>query len=165
MKRCVVGIRRSGDAINASNGTEIPTVWFPSMATMAAVLSEDNQALLRVIRDAKPKTLTELATLSGRQVPNLSRTVRIPVHVVERLNKITRAERQLLSEFGREPTLAEIARLTELKVDEVEHIKRLAQTPISLEKCTRDAPKVGDRCGGGEIGQGARLCGRLGGVG
>jgi hypothetical protein len=47
------------------------------MATMAAVLSEDNQALLRVIRDAKPKTLTELATLSGRQVPNLSRTLRM----------------------------------------------------------------------------------------
>jgi predicted transcriptional regulator len=77
MKRCVVGIRRSGDAVNASSGTDIPTVWFPSMATMAAVLSEDNQALLRVIRDAKPKTLTELATLSGRQVPNLSRTLRI----------------------------------------------------------------------------------------
>lgn len=77
MKRCVVGIRRPGDAVNASSGTDIPTVWFPSMATMAAVLSEDNQALLRVIRDAKPKTLTELATLSGRQVPNLSRTLRM----------------------------------------------------------------------------------------
>ena len=49
------------------------------MATMAAVLSEDNQALLRVIRDAKPKTLTELAMLSGRQVPNLSRTLRMMV--------------------------------------------------------------------------------------
>jgi len=77
MKRCVVGIRRSGYAVNASSGKDIPTVWFPSMATMAAVLSEDNQALLRVIRDAKPKTLTELATLSGRQVPNLSRTLRM----------------------------------------------------------------------------------------
>jgi predicted transcriptional regulator len=44
---------------------------------MAAVLSEENRALLRVIRDAKPKTLTELAVLSGRQVPNLSRTLRM----------------------------------------------------------------------------------------
>ena len=74
----------------------------------------------------------------ARALADKARTVRIPVHVVERLNKITRAERQLLSEFGREPTLAEIARLTELKVDEVEHIKRLAQTPISLEKPVGD---------------------------
>ena len=48
-----------------------------SMATLAAVLSEDNRALLRLIRQAKPKTMTELAALSGRQVPNLSRTLRM----------------------------------------------------------------------------------------
>lgn len=77
MKRCVVGIRRPGESEVAAKGKDIPTVWFPSMATMAAVLSEDNQALLRIIRDAKPKTLTELAALSGRQVPNLSRTLRM----------------------------------------------------------------------------------------
>lgn len=77
MKRCVVGIRRPGDPETAARGKHNPTVWFPSMATMAAVLSEDNQALLRIIRDAKPKTLTELAALSGRQVPNLSRTLRM----------------------------------------------------------------------------------------
>jgi RNA polymerase primary sigma factor len=64
--------------------------------------------------------------------------VRIPVHVVERLNKITRAERQPLSEFGREPSIDEIARLTELKPEEVEQIKRLSQTPISLEKPVGD---------------------------
>lgn len=77
MKRCVAGIRRGGDAEVAGGGKYAPTVWFPSMATMAAVLSEDNRALLCVIRDAKPKTLTELAALSGRQVPNLSRTLRM----------------------------------------------------------------------------------------
>lgn len=44
---------------------------------MAAVLSEENRALLRTIRDAKPKTLTELSALSGRQVSNLSRTLRM----------------------------------------------------------------------------------------
>lgn len=44
---------------------------------MAAVLSQNNRALLRIIRDAKPKTLTELAALSGRQVPNLPRTLRM----------------------------------------------------------------------------------------
>jgi len=47
------------------------------MATTAAVLSEDNQALLRSIRDKRPKPLTELAEHAGRQVPNLSRTLRM----------------------------------------------------------------------------------------
>ncbi|MFT4048838.1 MAG: sigma-70 family RNA polymerase sigma factor [Solirubrobacterales bacterium] len=74
----------------------------------------------------------------ARALADKGRTVRIPVHVVERLNKITRAERQLLSEYGREPTVEEIARATELKTDEVETIKRLAQTPISLEKPVGD---------------------------
>lgn len=77
MKRCVVGIRRPGESGAVVEDTDAPTVWFPSMATMAAVLSEDNRALLHIIRDAKPKTLTELAALSGRQVPNLSRTLRM----------------------------------------------------------------------------------------
>ena len=77
MKRCVVGIRRTGEPETAASGKHTPTVWFPSMATMAAVLSEDNRALLHIICDAKPKTLTELAALSGRQVPNLSRTLQM----------------------------------------------------------------------------------------
>jgi len=47
------------------------------MATMAAVLSEDNRALLRVIRDQQPKSLTALAALTGRRVPNLSRSLRM----------------------------------------------------------------------------------------
>jgi predicted transcriptional regulator len=76
MKRCVVGIRRAGE-LGPTSGKGKPTVWFPSMATMAAVLSEDNQALLRLIRDQRPKSLTELAQLTGRQVPNLSRTLRM----------------------------------------------------------------------------------------
>ncbi|MEF8728332.1 MAG: transcriptional regulator [Accumulibacter sp.] len=76
MKRCVVGIRRPGDP-ESPPGKDTPTVWFPSMATMAAVLSEDNQTLLRIIRDKQPKSLTALAEATGRQVPNLSRTLRM----------------------------------------------------------------------------------------
>lgn len=77
MKRCVVGIRRPGEMEPQPSGKETPTVWFPSMATMAAVLSEDNQVLLSLIHDKRPKSLTELAELTGRQVPNLSRTLRM----------------------------------------------------------------------------------------
>jgi RNA polymerase primary sigma factor len=74
----------------------------------------------------------------ARALADKGRTVRIPVHVVERLNKITRAERQLLSELGREPTLDEISAVTEISCEEVESIRRLAQTPISLEKPVGD---------------------------
>lgn len=59
MKRCVVGIRRPGKP-RPMPAKDTPTVWFPSMATMAAVLSEDNQELLRLICDQRPKSLTEL---------------------------------------------------------------------------------------------------------
>ncbi|MNJ36008.1 hypothetical protein D3C77_307790 [compost metagenome] len=76
MKRCIVGIRRSCDS-EPTLSKEIPSVWFPSMATMAAVLSEDNQALLRTIRDKQPRSLTALSDLTGRQVSNLSRSLRM----------------------------------------------------------------------------------------
>jgi RNA polymerase primary sigma factor len=74
----------------------------------------------------------------ARALADKGRTVRIPVHVVERLNKITRAERQMISELGREPTLDELADATEIGRDEVEQIRCLAQTPISLEKPVGD---------------------------
>jgi len=76
MKRCVVSIRRAGEPEGVAT-KDAPSVWFPSMATMAAVLSEDNQSPLRFIRDRRPKSLTELAELTGRQVPNLSQTLRV----------------------------------------------------------------------------------------
>lgn len=77
MKRCTVGIRRPEERSRPAAGRGQPSIWFPSMSTMAAVLSEDNRALLRLIRDQRPKSLTELAALSGRRVPNLSRSLRM----------------------------------------------------------------------------------------
>ena len=67
-----------------------------------------------------------------------ARTIRIPVHVVERLNKIGRAERKLTTEFGREPTAEELAEVTGIEPEEVESIKRSAQAPVSLEKPVGD---------------------------
>jgi RNA polymerase primary sigma factor len=60
------------------------------------------------------------------------------VHVVEKLNKIGRAERKLVTELGREPTAEEIAEVTGIEPDEVESIKRSAQAPVSLEKPVGD---------------------------
>jgi RNA polymerase primary sigma factor len=70
----------------------------------------------------------------ARALADKARTIRIPVHVVEKLNKIGRAERKLLTALGREPTAEEIAELSGIEPDEVDSIKRSTQAPISLEK-------------------------------
>ena len=63
----------------------------------------------------------------ARALADKARTIRIPVHVVEKLNKIGRAERKLVTELGREPTPEEIADVTGIEPDEVDSIKRSAQ--------------------------------------
>ena len=53
-----------------------PKIWFPSMRSVAEVLSDENRALLHVIRESQPDSLGELAQLTGRQLSNLSRTLK-----------------------------------------------------------------------------------------
>jgi RNA polymerase primary sigma factor len=69
-----------------------------------------------------------------RAIADKGRTIRIPVHMVERLNKVIHVERQLVQQLGREPTPAEIARELETTVREVRDVLRMAQQPVSLEK-------------------------------
>ena len=73
----------------------------------------------------------------ARALADKARTIRIPVHVVEKLNKIGRAERKLVTELGREPTAEEIAHHTGIEPDEVESIKRSAQAPVSPREAGR----------------------------
>jgi RNA polymerase primary sigma factor len=74
----------------------------------------------------------------ARSLADKGRTIRIPVHIVEKLNRIGRAERRLVTELGREPTPDEIAEVTGIDPEEVDSIKRSAQAPISLEKPVGD---------------------------
>jgi RNA polymerase primary sigma factor len=75
----------------------------------------------------------------ARALADKARTIRIPVHVVEKLNKIGRAERGLVTALGREPTAEEIADLVAgIDPEEVDSIKRSAQAPISLDKPVGD---------------------------
>jgi len=74
----------------------------------------------------------------ARALADKARTIRMPVHVVEKLNKIVRSERKLRAELCREPTSEEIARDLDLPIEEVEQIQRSAQTPVSLEKPVGD---------------------------
>jgi RNA polymerase primary sigma factor len=74
----------------------------------------------------------------ARALADKARTIRIPVHIVEKLNRIGRAERKLVTGLGREPTVEEIAEVTGIEPEEVESIKRSTQAPISLEKPVGD---------------------------
>ena len=69
-----------------------------------------------------------------RAIADKARTIRIPVHMVEKLNKVVHIERQLVQRLGREPRPEEIAEELEMTTEEVREILRMAQHPISLEK-------------------------------
>ncbi|HYQ11260.1 MAG TPA: RNA polymerase sigma factor RpoD [Gaiellaceae bacterium] len=69
-----------------------------------------------------------------RAIADKARTIRIPVHMVEKLNKVVHIERQLVQRLGREPSPEEIAEELEITTEEVREILRMSQLPISLEK-------------------------------
>jgi len=73
-----------------------------------------------------------------RALADKSRTIRIPVHMVEKLNRVKHAERQLVQTLGREPEPKEVAAELEMTVAEVREMQRLNQTPISLDKPVGD---------------------------
>ena len=68
-----------------------------------------------------------------RAIADQARTIRIPVHMVETIHKVSRTARQLLQEYGREPTTDEIAQRLEMTPDKVREIMKIAQDPVSLE--------------------------------
>ncbi|MDY3052370.1 MAG: RNA polymerase sigma factor RpoD [Ndongobacter sp.] len=68
-----------------------------------------------------------------RAIADQARTIRIPVHMVETINKLSRAQRQLLQELGRDPTNEEIAKEMNIDVEKVRVVRKIAQEPVSLE--------------------------------
>ena len=68
-----------------------------------------------------------------RALADQARTIRVPVHMIETINKLNRVSRQLIQELGREPTSEEIAKRLDVPVDKVRKTKKIAQQPISLE--------------------------------
>jgi predicted transcriptional regulator len=89
VKKMIIGIASQQDirarALAIARGdhrprTGEPKIWFTSMRSLAEVLSDDNRALLRVIREHKPESLSRLAELTGRAPSNLSRTLKTMEH-------------------------------------------------------------------------------------
>jgi RNA polymerase primary sigma factor len=68
-----------------------------------------------------------------RAIADQARTIRIPVHMIETINKLIRTSRYLVQEYGREPTPEEIAEKMELPLDKVRKVLKIAKEPISLE--------------------------------
>ena len=68
-----------------------------------------------------------------RAIADQARTIRIPVHMVETINRLIRVSRQLLQELGRDPTPEEIAKTMDISVERVREIQKIAQEPVSLE--------------------------------
>ena len=68
-----------------------------------------------------------------RSIADQARTIRIPVHMIETINKIVRTTRQIMSEIGREPTPNELAERLHMPIDKVKKVLKIAKEPISLE--------------------------------
>ncbi len=88
----------------------------------------------------------------SRAIADQARTIRVPVHMVETINRILRTQRQLAQELGREPTPEEVARRVDLPAAKVEEIRRLAVEPVSLHTPVGedDGSELGDLIEDGE---------------
>ena len=79
-----------------------------------------------------------------RAIADQARTIRIPVHMVETINRLIRASRQMVQELGREPTPEELARKLDMPVERVREIKKISQDPVSLETPIGEDSHLGD---------------------
>jgi RNA polymerase sigma factor (sigma-70 family) len=106
------------------------------------LIQEGNLGLMRAVDRFKYRRGFRFSTYATwwirqavtRAIADKGRTIRIPVHMVEKLNKVVHVERQLVQSLGREPVPEEIARELECSAREVRDILRMSQQPISLEK-------------------------------